>query len=97
MSERRYFSEDEARAKVGQRIRTLTEWSGVPVGTEGRVTRADPAGKGWDVAIQWDLRADPLQVATGQLDGEDLTIITGGKPLVDWFTRDEYERYLVEV
>ena len=91
------FTEDEARAKVGQRIRTLTEWSGVPVGTKGVVTRADRAGKGWDVAIQWDLPTAPLQVMRGQVEGEPFTAITGGKPLVDWFTRDEYERYLVEV
>jgi len=51
-------------ALVGQRIRTLTEFSGVPAGTGGKVTRADSAGRddSYTVAIQWELsgRADPL-------------------------------------
>jgi len=73
----RYFSWGEAMALIGQRIRTSTEFSGVPAGMDGKVTRADSAGRddGYTVAIQWELpgRANPL---------------------VDWFTRDEFYRYL---
>ncbi|MCZ7625095.1 MAG: hypothetical protein M5R38_04025 [Candidatus Methylomirabilis sp.] len=79
MSNRMLFDERAAFAKVGRRIKSLVEFSGVPKGTHGEVTRADQSGKGYTVAIQWEL---PERI---------------GKPLVDWFTRDEYERYLEEV
>ncbi len=89
------FSKVEAEALVGKRIRTLDEFSGVPKGTTGAVIRADIAGTAevggamveeFDVAIQWDL---PF--------GEPFVSIRGGKALVDWYTKDEYERYLAEI
>ena len=42
--EREYFSFDEAQAKVGHRIKTLVEFSGVPKDTTGRVIRFDRVG-----------------------------------------------------
>ena len=94
---KRTWTEAEARALVGKRIKTLTAWSGVEEGTTGRVVRADRVGAGWDVGIQWDLPTDPLTVTRGQIAGEGVTVISGGKPLVDWFTRDEYEKWIVEL
>lgn len=79
MSNRMLFDDRAALAKVGLRIQTLVEFSGVPRGTLGEVTRADRSGEGYTVAVQWKL---PDRV---------------GKPLVDWFTRDEYEGFLVEI
>lgn len=79
MSTRMPFEECAALTKVGRRIKTMVEFSGVPRGTFGEVTRADRSGEEYTVAIQWEL-------------SERL-----GKPLVDWFTKDEYERFLVEV
>lgn len=79
MSERILFDESTALTKVGQRIKTLVEFSGVPRGTLGEVTRADKSGEGYTLAIQWELPE------------------RRGKPLVDWFTRNEYERYLEEL
>jgi hypothetical protein len=74
-----YFTEQEARRLVGQRIRSLIPFAGVPPGTEGQVKGADPSGGdpqlGWTVAIQWDLPRH-------------------SKPLVDWFSKDEYLRFL---
>lgn len=63
MTERRLFDEATALAKVGQRVHTLVEFSGVPRGTVGRVIRADPSDGGYTLAIQWELaerRAKPL-------------------------------------
>ncbi|MDD5559010.1 hypothetical protein [Candidatus Methylomirabilis sp.] len=79
MSERILFDESAALAKVGRRIKTLVEFSGVPKDTLGEVTRADKSGEGYTLAIQWEL---PEHCE---------------KPLVDWFTRGEYERYLEEL
>jgi hypothetical protein len=110
MKEREYFSFDEAQAKVGRRIKTLVEWSGVPKDTTGQVIRFDPAGQTkppfgearetFDVAIQWDLpRAQPLAelVIPGDAPNNPYIHIRTGKPLVDWFTKSEYEEYLEEL
>lgn len=91
------FTEAEARAKVGSRIRTLTAWSGVEAGTTGTVTRADRAGSGWDVAITWDLPTNPPAAGIGEVDGEPVLAVRTGKPLTDWFTKDEYERWIEEL
>ena len=55
----RYFTESEARALCGRRIRTLRLWSGMPIGTTGRIIDLDVSstGKGWRIAIEWDLAA----------------------------------------
>ena len=86
------FTQEEAAAKVGKKIRTLAAWAGVPRGTTGTVVKADQMGrvkpldkdpqKIWDVVIEWDLPVPPLRVH---------------KPLQDWFTKDEYETYIEEV
>lgn len=97
MLEREYFTEAEAKARVGKRIRTQVSWSGVPKDTTGEVIQADEGAYGWTVAIQWDLPVEPKQVSTGEAGGAPFVMIRGGKPLVDWFSKDEYERYLVEL
>ena len=79
MSTRRLFDEATAVAKIGRRIHTLVEFSGVPRDTAGQVIRADPSDGGYTLAIQWELAE------------------RRAKPLVDWFTQDEYEQFLVEV
>ena len=107
MTERDYFTAAEARAKVGRKIRSLVPFSGVPQETTGRVVRADPAGQTkpafgqareiFDVGVQWDLPREPLQIGHGLSAGEPFVAISGGKPLIDWFSKDEYERYLEEL
>jgi len=126
---RRYFSQAEAEAKVGKRIQTRVEFSGVPKGSTGTVINADPAGTArvghipqniYDVAIQWDgkMIQKALAELTNRLEQVDenenpieryaqceqlldeadwLLFIDADKPLVDWFTKDEYERYLDEL
>lgn len=105
---REYFSQAEAEAKVGRRIRTLVEFSGVPLGTTGQVISADEAGwakppfgkeeEVFDVAIQWDLpRPEPFADLVIPPSAEPYIHIRTGKPLVDWFTKDEYEKYLDEL
>jgi hypothetical protein len=81
-----FFSEEEALTKVGKRIRTGVEFSGVPRGSVGRVIRADRATGGFDLAIAWDL---PTEVRAYRPDPTKL--------VVDWFTKDEYERFLDEL
>jgi hypothetical protein len=54
---RYYFGKEAALALIGQRVRNLVEFRGVPRGTTGRVVRADPAGDGdsYTVGVEWDL------------------------------------------
>ena len=105
---RQYFTQAEAAAKVGGRIQTRVDFSGVPRGTTGRVVSADEAGwakpafgkeeEVYDVAIQWELpRPEPSADLVIPVDAEPYLYIQTGKPLVDWFTKDEYERYLDEL
>lgn len=102
----KFFTKTEAEAMVGKKIRTLVEFSGVPRGTSGRVIRADAAGRVqpafgktvdvYDLAIQWDVPTEPPAVMRGEAGGEPFLCIRSGKPLVDWFTREEFERFLLE-
>jgi hypothetical protein len=94
---REYFTQAQAEELVGKCIRTLTAWSGVSRNTTGTVIHADQTCSGWTVAIQWDLPSEPLQVCMVQFGNELVVIVTGGSPLVDWFSRDEYERHLVSI
>ena len=71
-----HFTPLEARAKTGQRIKTLVAFSGVPKGTAGIVL--EPTDEPVTLPIQWDL--------PGRI-----------RPLVDWFSKWEYERYLLEI
>jgi hypothetical protein len=97
MVERGYFTQEAAEAKLGCGTRTRVAGSGVPEGATGTVVRADPMGGGWDVGIQWDLPTGPMTVTSLEIKGEPVTYIQGGKPLVDWFSKDEYEEYLEEL
>ena len=105
---RQYFTQVEAEGKVGRRIQTRVDFSGVPRGTTGRVVSADEAGwakpafgkeeEVYDVAIQWELpRPEPSADLVIPVGAEPYLHIQTGKPLVDWFTKDEYERYLNEL
>jgi hypothetical protein len=125
----RHFTQAEAEAKVGKRIQTRVDFSGVPKGSTGTVISIDPAGtarvrdtaqKIYDVAIQWDGKTIQKALAelTNRLEQVDenentieryaqreqlldeadwLLFIDIDKPLVDWFTKDEYEQYLEEL
>jgi hypothetical protein len=52
---RYFFGKDAAEALIGQRVRSLVEFRGVPKGTTGKVVRADIANGGYTVGVEWDL------------------------------------------
>lgn len=94
---RECFSKQETLEKVGKVIETLVNFSGVPKGTTGTVTRADQSERDkWMVAIQWHLPTNRPSLTHGQIGREPVIAIETGKPLVDWFTKSEYERFLEE-
>jgi hypothetical protein len=94
---REYFTAEEAQAKVGQRIQALREFSRIPLGTTGIVIETDQAfPTAHSLVIQWDVSNERREEHLN-IGGEPVLFVAGGKPLVDWFSRDEYETYLREV
>jgi hypothetical protein len=80
-----YYEREEANSKIGKKIRTLHEFSGVPEGTTGTVLNAYkvteyPPKNRYGLTIQWDLL---------NLDGIY-------QPILDGFSKDEYEQFLQE-
>lgn len=90
-----HFTESEARALVGKTFTAAIEFAQVPQGTRGRVVAADHGGLGhWDIVIEWELPRRAPSSRTVELEGEQVTIVDTGKPIRDWFTKDETARYL---
>jgi hypothetical protein len=88
---REYFTAEEAQAKVGQRIEALREFSLIPQGTTGTVIETDQASPiDYSLVIRWDVPR-PRWEEHLNIGGEPVLSVSGGKPLVDWFSRDEYE------
>ena len=97
------FDKQTAMLKIGRRVRTLVAFSGVPEGTTGVVATADIASRQklpdgthielYDLAIRWELLTKPPVLVRG----DNLTFIRSGRPLVDWFNKSEYDRFLVEL
>lgn len=75
------FSYQETSSKIGKSIVALREFSGVSEGTKGQVIGIDKMGKHPE---EWDVKI--------QWDLPERF-----KPLVDWFSKEEYESYLKEV
>ncbi len=95
--EREYFTREEAEGKVGKRIETLREFSGVPYGTTSTVVEIDQASPtDYSLVIRWEL-PNPRREQHFDIGGALVLFVSGGKPFVDWFIRDEYVRYLREL
>ncbi|MEJ7575922.1 MAG: hypothetical protein WKF74_02835 [Pyrinomonadaceae bacterium] len=91
---REYFTDEEAEGKVGERIETLREFSRIPQGTDVKIDQASP--NDYSLIVRWDL-PNPLREERLDIGSEPVPFVSGGKPFIDWFTRDEYDRYLREV
>lgn len=129
-----YFTQEEAQARVGRRVRTRIKLAGVPEATTGTVCSADlveqielPSGETmglFSVSVWWDMpRRQPIiTVADGdeecleslleyrlvvsvdilaenetRIHDVPLTSVDIAEPMIDWFTKDEYKRCLVEL
>ena len=96
--EREYFTKQEALEKVGKIIEALADFSGVAKGSSGTVIKTDRAGKDqWSLAIQWRLPTKKPSIIHGRVGDEPSTYIETSKPLVDWFSKYEYENFLEEL
>jgi hypothetical protein len=76
------FLEFEARAKIGTMVMARRDVRGVPKGTRGRVIGIkEEPSGGFELRILW---------VAEELPGRK-------KPFIEWFSRGEYERLLVEI
>lgn len=77
---RRRFTQPEAQARLGLRVRLLRDFHAVQAGTTGRVvaTSDEIEPDGYEVIVEWEL-------------------VGRGRSTRDYFTRDEFERSLIEV
>ena len=72
------FSRAQAQAKLGGRVRSITDLSDVPKGATGRVMEMDEIDRDeYELIIEWDTLFD-------------------GKYQHDWFSKDQYDAYLIE-
>jgi hypothetical protein len=89
----RYFTHEEAQAKLGQVVWTRVAGRRIPQGTQGRVLYARWQGDGYALGIQWRLTPVPLTFTVRpRYPGLALT----RQPIVDWVRKDQYGRYLDE-
>ena len=96
--EREYFTLEGAQAKVSREIQTIRTLSGVPAGTTSTVINFNESPRlGYTLFIEWHLPTEKREVSTFSIGGESVVMVSGGKPLVDWFSRDEYKRFLREL
>ncbi len=93
MNNHEYFTQDQAAAQVGKRVRAVADASGVPAGTMGRVIRADSAGRNrWVVAVEWSVPA-----GLRPLTGIDWNASGGQHSRMDWLDAGEYREYVAEI
>ena len=84
------FTEAEASEKVGRTIQTTVPFLGVSTGTTGTVICSASASRAKPL---FETTTRNVYAVAVEWDLGDAVI----GPSVDWFTRDEYERLLVEI
>ena len=89
----RYFSDEEAQARLGRVVWTRVAGRRIPQGTRGTVLYARQAGEGYELGIQWALTPAPL---TWTVLPRFPFLGLRRQPRVDWVRKDQYERYLAE-
>ncbi len=97
-----HFGRDEAQQMIGRWVRARVSFPGVPKGTMGKVVQVgaitDSRGQVmYDVGLLWDV-VWPGMVSEAPIPaGEASDNMPCVSPMIDWFNKGEYMRYLVEV
>src|SRR4029434_2105174 len=87
-----HFTREEAAEKQGVMVQTHVAIFDIPKGTCGTVVHSATTDDGYSVAIAWQFTPDRPH---GHDCGADLD--PPADPIIDWFTKNEYERYLTEL
>ncbi len=90
-----HFTREEAAEKQGVIVLTTVPIFEVPRGTYGRVVHcAKPHDDGYSVAIVWQRAPDRPHKHD---HAPDANTTPPADPIIDWFAKSEYERYLIEI
>jgi hypothetical protein len=88
-----YFTREEAAEKHGVIVQTTISILDVPRGTRGTVVRsAKTPDDGYSVAIEWQRAPDQPHEHAPDADTPQ-----PADPIIDWFTKSEYERYVIAI
>jgi uncharacterized protein (UPF0303 family) len=92
--ERTYFTDAEARTKVGNIVEALADFPSVPKGSKGTVVKVKRYAKDKSAAlVEWDLPRQSSFIAAIVLD-TSVNFVKRGKPVADEFSKSEYEMLL---
>jgi hypothetical protein len=87
-----HFTRAEAAEKQGIRVQTHVAIFDIPIGTCGTVVQAAMTEDGYSVAVAWHVPPDRPHDSPGDPD-----LAPSSDTILDWFTKNEYERYLTEL
>lgn len=89
-----YFSEIEAKEKIGRVVETLETYKLMPRGSGGTVIDASSFGNGrWIVGVKWDVTT---QEKSYELEGGIVTI-DNRHSSVSWYSKTAYLAFFQEV
>jgi hypothetical protein len=94
--ERTYFTEAEARKKIGNIVEALSDFPSVPKGSRGTVVKVSPyTTDKWVAVVEWNLPKE-TSVIDAMVFDVSLNFLKRSRPVTDQFCRSEYET-LVQV
>ena len=88
--ERIYFTEAEARTKVGDIVEALADFPSVPKGSRGTVVKVNRRARDkWVALVEWDLPRPSSFIVAMVLDAS-FNFSRPNKPVTDEFSKSEY-------
>jgi hypothetical protein len=89
-----YFTDAEARTKVGDIVEALSDFPSVPKGSKGTVARAKGRARNrWVAVVEWDLPRQSSFIVAMVLDAS-FNFAKRSNPVTDEFSKSEYEMLL---
>jgi hypothetical protein len=89
--ERTYFTDADARSKVGHIVEALADFPSVPKGSTGTVVKVKQHARDkWAARVEWDLPRQSSFIAAIVLDAS-FNFVKREKPVTDEFSKSEYE------
>jgi len=88
-----FFTQLEAKQKLGRQVRSLSNLGSVPEGTQGTVVKVIPCQKNhWTVRVRWQL---PQSISL--IDAADFSFFKRDKPAVSDLSKSVYENSIEEI
>jgi hypothetical protein len=88
-----YFTRNEAKQKLGRKVRSLSTVGPVSEGTQGSVVKAVRThADQWSIRVRWQT---PRPVSL--IDVAEFSFFKREKPIVSDFSKSEYEKSIKEI